>query len=54
MSRILIKNIKSLLGVYENAPSLLAGKAMSELPAIENAWLAIEDGIIVEYGAMAD
>ncbi|MFN5294323.1 MAG: imidazolonepropionase [Flavobacteriales bacterium] len=54
MSRILIKNIKSLLGVYENAPSLLAGKAMSELPSIENAWLAIEDGMIVEYGAMAD
>jgi len=54
MSRILIKNIKSLLGVYENAPSLLAGKAMSELPAIENAWLAIENGIVADYGTMAD
>ena len=54
MSRILIKNIKSLLGVYENAPSLLAGKAMSELPAIENAWLAIEDGLIADYGTMAE
>ena len=54
MSRILIKNIRSLLGLYENAPSLLAGKAMSELPAIENAWLAIENGIVADYGTMAD
>ncbi len=54
MSRILITNIKSLLGVYENAPTLLAGKAMSELPAIENAWLAIEDGLIADYGTMTE
>ena len=54
MSRILIKNIQSLIGVYDAAPAKLAGKAMNELPFIENAWLAIEDGLIVDYGTMAD
>lgn len=54
MSRILIKNIQSLLGLYEEAPSMVSGKAMNELPAIDNAWLAIEDGIIADYGTMAE
>ena len=54
MSRILIKNIQSLLGVYDDAPAKLSGKAMNELPSIDNAWLAIEDGLIVDYGTMAD
>jgi imidazolonepropionase len=54
MSRILIKNIQSLLGVYDDAPAKLSGKAMNELHSIDNAWLAIEDGLIVDYGTMAD
>jgi imidazolonepropionase len=54
MSRILIKNIQSLLGVYDDAPAKLSGKAMNELPSIDNAWLAIEDGLIADYGTMAD
>jgi imidazolonepropionase len=54
MSRILIKNIQSLLGVYDDSPSKLSGKAMNELPCIDNAWLAIEDGLIADYGTMAD
>jgi imidazolonepropionase len=54
MSRILIKNIQTLIGVYDEAPALLSGKAMSELPALQNAWLAMEDGLIADYGSMAD
>jgi imidazolonepropionase len=54
MSRILIKNIQSLLGVYDDAPTKLSGKTMNELPSIDNAWLAIEDGLIADYGTMAD
>jgi imidazolonepropionase len=54
MSRILIKNIKTLLSVYDEAPSKLSGRAMSDLPSLENAWLAIEDGLIADYGSMAD
>ena len=54
MSRILIKNIKTLLSVYDEAPSKLSGRAMNDLPRMDNAWLAIEDGLIADYGSMAD
>ena len=33
---------------------LLRGKELSELPVIENAFLVIEDGIIVKFGEMKD
>jgi len=52
--RILIKNIRGLAGVYEEAPSLLSGKEMDKLPMIENAFLAIEDGKIALFGSMDD
>jgi len=54
MSRILIKNIQTLAGVHDAAPAKLSGKAMNELPCLENAWLAIEDGLIADYGTMAE
>ena len=54
MSRILIKNIRSLIGVYDEAPTRLCGAEMNRLPDLANAWLAIEDGLIVDYGTMAD
>lgn len=47
----LITNIKQLVNVREE-PILLRGKELAELPCIENAYLVIEDGVIVEYGAM--
>lgn len=52
MKNILIKNIKGLSGILEDNTSALRGKAMNELKVIENAYLAIEDGIIVDYGKM--
>ena len=54
MQKLLIKNIRTLAQVRENAPEMIAGKAMNELPCIHNAWLAIEDGIIVDFGTMVD
>lgn len=54
MSRILIKNIRQLVQVRENAPERVAGSAMSELPILEDAWLAIDQGIIADYGSMDD
>lgn len=48
---ILITNIKQLVGVREEN-RLLRGKELSELPVIENAYLVIENGIIVKYGEM--
>lgn len=54
MSKILIKNIKGLVQAGENIPNVRRGSGMQELPIIENAFLAIEDGIIVEYGSMEE
>ncbi len=56
MGKVLIKNIKSLLQVRESkeATEAIAGNEMKNLPSIENAWLAIEEGIIVAYGEMKD
>lgn len=54
MQKLLLKNIKQLIGVYENAPSRLEGKAMRQIPAIDNAWLAIEDGKFADWGSMQD
>ncbi len=54
MHKLLVKNIKALVQVRENITIPLCGKAMAELPVIENAWLAVEDGKIVGYGEMAD
>lgn len=54
MSRILIKNIRFLVQVRENAPEKVAGTAMSELPVLEDAWLAIDNGLIADYGSMSE
>ncbi|MCC6370934.1 MAG: imidazolonepropionase [Bacteroidia bacterium] len=54
MQKLLIKNIKTLVSVYEQAPLKLSGKEMAVLPCIENAWLAIEEGRIVDFGSMDD
>ncbi len=52
MTTILI-NIRQLIGT-RTVSTVLRGKALSALPLIDNAYLVIEDGIISEYGSMAD
>lgn len=54
MSKILIKNIKGLVQYGENLPIARIGEEMEELPILENAYLAIEDNIIVAYGSMEE
>jgi len=54
MGRILIKNIKELVQVLEPQVKKLSGKEMANLSTIKDAWLAIEDDLIVGYGKMAD
>lgn len=51
--KLLLRNIKELLQVREEAPLKVAGTAMKELPSISNAWLLIEDDRISDFGAMA-
>jgi imidazolonepropionase len=52
MQKLLLKNIKTLVSVYDHAPKKLSGSEMKNLPCLENAWLACEDGLIVDYGTM--
>lgn len=47
----LLTNIKSLVGV-QNPASPLRGEAMMQLPALDHAWLLIEDGRIAGFGLM--
>lgn len=54
MGKILIKNIKELVQVLEPTVKKLSGKEMATLSTIKDAWLAIEDDLIVGYGKMQD
>ncbi|WP_027138781.1 imidazolonepropionase [Gaetbulibacter saemankumensis] len=52
--RTLFKNIKELLQVRNEAVSFLSGDEMKELPTIKDAYLLVEDGLISDFGPMAD
>lgn len=52
MQKLLIKNIGCLVQTREVAPQTVAGTSMNELPCIHNAWLAIENDVIADFGAM--
>jgi imidazolonepropionase len=54
--RILITNIKKLLQTYtkENSPLLLKGVAMNHLPSLDDAFLIIDNDIILSYGLMTE
>jgi imidazolonepropionase len=51
---ILIKNIKSLIQVEQKPVRWVAGKNMSKLSTIEDAWLYLKDGLIEDFGSMAE
>jgi imidazolonepropionase len=54
MGRILIKNIKELVQVLDPSVKKLSGKEMANLSTIKDAWLAIENDLIVGFGKMED
>ncbi len=54
MKKRLFTNIGELLQVREKTTNPLAGKEMSEVPSIENAWLLAEGNLIARYGKMDD
>ena len=53
MALSLITNIKSLVNTRQEN-KLLRGKELSVLPALDDAYLIIENGIIIEYGKTED
>jgi len=55
--RLLIENIKTLVGIEEPGKPLLSGLAgsqMAHLSTLDEAWLLSEDGIIHSFGKMSD
>ena len=50
---ILIKNIKGLIQVRSGPSDVLRGTAMSELPVLHDAWLAIASEKILAFGEMS-
>ena len=50
--KLLIKNIKTLVQVRETSIETVSGKDMKVLPCITNAWLAVNNGLIADYGKM--
>lgn len=52
--RTLIRNIKTLAGILPEGQRLLKGKAMARLECIDNAFVLIENGLISDFGSMAD
>jgi len=50
--KLLLINIKELLQVREIAPTMVSGLEMKELPTIKNAWLLLEDDLIIDFGKM--
>lgn len=48
----LIQNIKELLQVRETSIDKVSGKEMASLPSIKNAFLLIENDVIIDFGAM--
>jgi imidazolonepropionase len=54
MRKQFIKNIKGLVQVGEDLPNILRGQQMQQLPVLEDAYLALEDNTVVDYGLMSD
>ena len=52
--KTIIENISQLIQVRNEKIDAVVGADMKELPIIENAFLEIEDGIIINYGSMDD
>ena len=52
INRMIITNIKALVGIHLPEKLVLRGSELANLPLIENAWLLLEDGLIKDYGLM--
>lgn len=50
---LLIKNIKSIVGVHKDNQKALRGRELSNLPVVDNAWMTTEDGFITGLGPMS-
>lgn len=52
--KLLVKNIRSLVGVEYMSKLRLQGRQMAELNTIDNAWLLVKDGRFAQFGSVED
>ena len=52
--KTLFVNIKELIQVRTGSVLFVSGKQMNELPTLKNAFLLVENGLISDFGTMAD
>ncbi len=52
--KILVKNIKGLVNAQLSPTPKVSGAGISKISILENAWLAIEEGKISDFGEMND
>ncbi|MFB6257961.1 MAG: imidazolonepropionase [Flavobacteriales bacterium] len=50
--KILIKNIDRILQYREDPPQTVEGEKMKELPSLENAYIAIDEGVVKDVDSM--
>jgi imidazolonepropionase len=51
--RALFKDIKGLVGCYENSPNFVAGENMKNFPVLKNAWMEVVGEKIIGFGSMS-
>lgn len=54
MMRMLVKNIKELVQVEYSPRERVQGAEMANLATVSNAYLAVEDGRVMDFGPMAE
>ena len=54
VQKILIKNIKKLVQLRDAQITKICGADMDVLPCMDDAWLAIDNGLIADYGLMSE
>lgn len=54
MTALLVKNISRLAGIERQGRLQLAGRDMSVMESIEDAFLYVEGGVIADFGPMSD
>lgn len=52
LMRLIVKNIRFLMNVREQAVTMIRGPEMGKLPMVENGWLYCENGLFNHWGTM--
>jgi len=54
MTSLLVRNIARIAGIERHGRLMLAGRDLSVMESIEDAFLYVEDGVIADFGPMSE